>query len=164
MMAALPWLALALLGVAIASAIGAVAARSLFVTCMHVVTTGVSVAAATLVLQAGTGGLALALFAAAWAPVLLLAVTLLSARATKAGPSRFPIVSIIAAVLAACAIWFPLFELSAVAPTGIPHAFHGLAFWLAPIVLVAGAGCVGVLGYGERGVLTRDAPTRGSGV
>ncbi len=155
MMAALPWLALALLGVAVASAIGAVAARSLFVTCMHLVTTGVSVAAAVLLLQAGEGGLALALFAAAWAPVLLLAVTLLSTRATRAERRGAPIVSIVGASLAACAIWWPLFELAAVAPTGIPHEFHGLAFWLAPIVLVAGAGCVGVLGYGERGALTR---------
>jgi hypothetical protein len=155
MMAALPWLALALLGVAIASAIGAIAARSLFVTCMHVVTVGVSVAAAALVLQAGEGGLALALFAAAWAPVLLLAVTLLSARATRAERRRFPILSIVGAALAVSAIWWPLIELAGAAPTGIPHVFHGLSFWLAPIILVAGAACVGVLGYGERGALTR---------
>lgn len=155
MMAAMPWLALALLAVAIACAIGAVAARSLFVTCMHLVTTGVSVAAAVLLLQAGTGGLALALFAAAWAPVLLLAVTLLSARAARAERRGFPIASMAGALVAAGAIWFSLFELAAVAPTGIPHVFRGLAFWLTPIVLAAGAGCVGVLGYGERGALTR---------
>ena len=46
MSAILPWLAGALLGVAIATAIGAVLARSLFVTCVHVTVTGVAVAAA----------------------------------------------------------------------------------------------------------------------
>lgn len=151
----LPWLALALLGVALASAIGALVARALFVTCMHVVTAGVSVAAAVLLLQAGEGGVALALFAAAWAPVLLLAVTLLSARAARAEKRALPIVGVAAAVLAACGLWWSLAELTTVAPTGIPHVFQGLAFWLAPIMLVAGAGCVGVLGYGERGALTR---------
>ena len=70
MSAALPWLAVALLGVAIATAIGAMVARSLFVTCVHVAVTGVAVAAAVLLLGADDGGLALAVFAAAWAPVL----------------------------------------------------------------------------------------------
>ncbi|MBL8545603.1 MAG: hypothetical protein JNL81_04020 [Hyphomonadaceae bacterium] len=155
MTVALPWLALALLAVAIASAIGAVAARAMFVTVMHLVTAGVSVAAAVLVLQAGQGGLALALFAAAWAPVLLLAVTLLSARSARASRRGLPLFSLAGALGAAIAIWWPLVELASVAPTGIAHQFQGLAFWLAPVVFVAGAGCVGVLGYGERGALTR---------
>lgn len=155
MIAALPWLALALMAVAIGSAIGALAARSLFVTCMHVLTVGVSVAAATLLLRGGDGGLALALFATAWAPVLLMAAMLLSARATKAARARLPWLSILGAVVVAGAIWWPLMELSTAAPVLPVHALDGLSFWLAPVLLVAAAGCVGVLGYGERGALTR---------
>jgi len=30
-----------------------------------------------------------------------------------------------------------------------------VGFWLAPLLLVAAAACVGVLGYGERGALQR---------
>ena len=163
MIAALPWLALALMGVAIACAIGALAARSLFVTCMHVLTAGVSVAAAVLLLRAGDGGLALALFAGAWAPVLLMAATLLSARATKATRGRLPWLSILGAAAAAAAVWWPLIELSAAAPAAPAHGLDGLSFWLAPVVLVVAAGCVGVLGYGERGAFTRGPSTRGFG-
>jgi hypothetical protein len=163
MIAARPWLALALMGVAIASAIGALAARSLFVTCMHVLTSGISVAAATLLLRAGDGGLALALFATAWAPVLLMAAMLLSARATKATRRRLPWLSILGAATAACAIWWPLLELSAAAPVTSSYALAGLGFWLAPVVLAAAAGCVGMLGYGERGPFTRGPLTRGPG-
>ncbi|MCX7356588.1 MAG: hypothetical protein NT015_00325, partial [Alphaproteobacteria bacterium] len=112
MSAILPWLAAALLGVAIATAIGAMLARSLFVMCVHVTVTGVAVAAAVLLLRADDGGVALALFAAAWAPVLLLAAMLLSVRATKAQQQhRFPWVSLLCAAVAAAAIWWPLFEL-----------------------------------------------------
>ncbi len=155
MIAALPWLALALMVVAIASAIGALAARSLFVACMHVLTVGVSVAAAALLLRGGDGGLALALFATAWAPVLLMAAMLLSARASKSARLRLPWLSVLGAAVAAGAIWWPLLELSAAAPVTPADALKGLSFWLAPVLLVTGAACVGVLGYGERGALTR---------
>ncbi|MEQ1489370.1 MAG: hypothetical protein ABL932_02360 [Terricaulis sp.] len=154
MSAALPWLAVALLGVAIATAIGAMLARSLFVTALHVTVTGVAVATAVLLLRADDGGLALALFAAGWAPVLLMAAMLLSARATKAPqPRRFPWLGLAAAALAAVTIWWPLFELVAAAPVAIGNELAGLSFWLMPLMLVAGAACVGVLGFGERGPL-----------
>lgn len=157
MSAILPWLAGALLGVAIATAIGAVLARSLFVTCVHVTVTGVAVAAAVLLLGADDGGVALALFAAAWAPVLLMAAMLLSVRATKTAQVRaFPWLSLLGAAAAAVAIWWPLLELAA-APAAIQGELAGLSFWLAPLLLVAGAGCVGVLGFGERGALRPGA-------
>lgn len=153
-MGALPWLALVLMGVAIASSLGALAARSLFATCMHVLTVGVSAAAAALLLHAGEGALAMALFAAAWAPVLLMATMLLSARVTKAR-RRLPWLGLFGAIAAAGATWWPFAEL-ATAPAAAPsHALGGLGFWLTPLIVVAAAACVGVLGYGERGALTR---------
>jgi hypothetical protein len=158
MSAILPWLAVALLGLAIATAIGAMLARSLFVMCVHVTVTGVAVATAVLLLGADDGGVALALFAAAWAPVLLMAAMLLSVRATKAQqPRRFPWLSLLGAAVAVVAIWWPLLELAIAAPVDIPNELTGLSFWLAPLVLVAGLGCVGALGFGERGSLRQRA-------
>jgi hypothetical protein len=159
MIAALSWLALALMGVAIASSVGALAARSLFVTCMHVLTAGVSVAASVLVLRSGQGGLALALFAAAWAPVLLMAAMSLSVRATKGAVRRLHWLSFLGAAVAMCAIWWPLAELLSAPPVAIGNELNGLSFWLAPLVLVVGAASVGILGYGERGALTRGRET-----
>ena len=159
MIAVLPWLALALMGVAIASSVGALAARSLFVTCMHVLTAGVSVAAAVLLLRSGQGGLALALFAAAWAPVLLMAAMSLSARATKGGARRLHWLSFLGAAVAVGAIWWPLAELLSAPPVTIRSELGGLGFWLTPVVLVVGAACAGILGYGERGALTRGRET-----
>jgi len=153
----LPWLALALMGVAIASAIGAIAARALFVTCMHVIAAGVCAAAATMLLRAGDGALAFALFAAAWAPVLLLAAMLLSARAVKSARQRLPWASIGGALAAAAALWWPLFELRGGGGAAASQPVAALGFWLAPLVFVAVATCLGALGYGERGALTRRA-------
>lgn len=155
MSAVLPWLALGLMGVAIAAAVGAIASRSLFVMCVHVATAGVSVAAAGLLLRGGQGGLALALFAATWAPVLLMAAMLLGARSAKGAQRRTPWLSWIGAAFATGAIWWPLLELRGAAPEMGAHALAGLGFWLAPIALAAGAACVGVLGYGERGAYAR---------
>jgi len=157
MMALLPYLALALVGVAIASAIGAVGARSLFVTCMHIVCAGVSVAAALLLVRGGAGGLALALFAAAWAPVLLLAAMLLSGRSVKAQRARLPWISLAGAAVAACALWWPLLELRGAAAVQMAPLVEALSFWLAPIAFVAVATCLGALGYGERGALEHGA-------
>jgi hypothetical protein len=153
MIALLPYLALALVGVAIASAIGAVLARSLFVTCMHIVCAGVSVAAAVMLVRGGEGGLALALFAAAWAPVLLLAAMLLSGRSAKAQRVRLPWISLVGAGVTACALWWPLLELRGAAAVHTANGVSALSFWLAPIVFVAVAACLGALGYGERGAL-----------
>lgn len=158
MSAILPWLAAALLGVAIATAIGAMLARSLFVTCVHVIVMGVAVATAVLLIGADDGGVALALFAAAWAPVLLMAAMLLSARATKAQqPRRFPWLSLLGAATAAVAIEWPLLEVAVAASVEIQNELAGMGFWLAPLVLVAGLACVGVLGFGERGSLRQRA-------
>ncbi|MEZ5960213.1 MAG: hypothetical protein R3C30_07250 [Hyphomonadaceae bacterium] len=153
----LPWLALALIGVAIASAIGAIAARALFVTCMHVIGAGVCAAAATMLLRAGDGALAFALFAAAWAPVLLLAAMLLSVRAVKSTRQRLPWASIGGALAAAVSLWWPLLELRGSDGAAVARSVAALSFWLAPLVFVAVATCLGALGYGERGALAHRA-------
>lgn len=157
MIAVLPWLALGLIGVAIASAIGALLARSLFVTCIHVTAAGVACAAAAMLLRAGDGALAFAVFAAAWSPVLLLAAMLLSARSTKSVRRSLPWVSLMSAGVAATAIWLPLLELRGATPAPAAQPVAALSFWLAPIVFGAVVACVGALGYGERGALTRRA-------
>ncbi len=157
MIAALPWLALALIVVATASAIGALLARSLFVTCTHVTAAGVACAAAAMLLRAGDGALAFAVFAAAWSPVLLLAAMLLSARSTKSVRRSLPWVSLVSAGVAATAIWLPLLELRGATPAPAAQPVAALSFWLAPIVFAAVVACVGALGYGERGALTRRA-------
>jgi hypothetical protein len=157
MIAALPWLALALMVVAIASAIGALAARSLFVTCMHLVAAGVSAAAATMLVRSGDGALAFALFAAAWVPVLLLAAMLLSTRSAKAPRRGLPWVSMLGASLAAVALWYPLLDLRGAAPAQASEPVAALSFWLAPLAFAAAAACIGGLGFGERGALGHGA-------
>src|SRR5262249_38645826 len=67
-------------------AVGALTARSLFALCMYVAAAAALATGAALALGAGDAGLGLALFAAAWAPVLLLAAMLLSGRTVK--PTR----------------------------------------------------------------------------
>lgn len=154
--AVLPWLSLALLIVATASAIGAIASRSLFVACVYLTTTGVCVAAMALISGDGEGGLALGLFAAGVVPGFLLAAMLLSGRTSKASAGRAPWLSVAVAGVAAAATWWPLLELSGHAPMpGVASAMTGLGFWLAPLMLVVAAACVGALGYGERGAFVR---------
>lgn len=154
--AAMQWFALVLTGAALAAAVSALLARSLFAMCIYLSATGALGAAAALALGAGDAGLAIALFAAVWTPLLLLAAMLLSARATKTVRRGVPWLSLLAAFAAVAAIF-------AVAPDlGAPvvdrsDATLAVSAWLAPLLLVAAAACVGVLGYGERGALQRSA-------
>lgn len=157
MTAVLPWFALGLLAAAIVAAFGAIAARSLFVTAMHLVAAGASVAAMVLVLGGGEGSLATALFAAAWAPVLLMAAMLLSARATRQARGRVPWLSMLGALVVAGAVWWPLAELAPMSAQAERHAAVGLGFWIAPILLAAATACLGLLGYGERGAIGDQA-------
>lgn len=157
MMEIFGWLALALIGVAIAASIGAIAARSLFVTCMHLVAAGVSAAAATMLVRSGDGALAFAFFAAAWAPVLLLAAMLLSTRSAKSPRRGLPWASVLGVTLAALALWYPLLELRGVAPAQAAEPVAALSFWLAPLAFAAVVACIGGLGFGERGVLAHGA-------
>jgi hypothetical protein len=152
----LSMIALGLMGVALAAAVGALMARSLFAMIMHLIACAAAVAVCVLLRGGGEGALAIALVGAAWAPVLLLAAMLLSARAVKPGGRRIPWLTAAAAALMAAATWAPLGELIAAAPTA-RAAPIALGFWLAPLLLVTGAACAGLIGFGERGVLSRSA-------
>ncbi|MGD9967005.1 MAG: hypothetical protein AB7T59_10820 [Hyphomonadaceae bacterium] len=150
----LQWLALALLGVAMIAAFGAMSARSLFVAVMHLAAAGVAVASVVLLLGSGEGALAVALLAAAWAPVLLLGAMLLSARAAKPPRALPTMLGWLGATIALPLLWWPLVELSAHAPTA-SLATTGSSSWIAPLVFVLAVVCLALLGYGERGALTR---------
>lgn len=157
MTAVLPLLALGLLAAAIVAALGAIAARSLFATAMHLAAAGASVAAMALVLGASESALAIALFAAAWAPVLLIAAMLLSARTTKQARQRVPWVSMLGALIVLGAVWWPLAELAPVGAVAGRRVAVGLGFWIAPVLLAAAVACLGLLGYGERGAIADEA-------
>jgi hypothetical protein len=141
---------------AIAAALTALSVRSLFAMCMGLAGAGACAAIALLALGAGEGALAMALFGAALAPVLMLAGVLLSARTAKAlkhGPIWF---SAVAASAAGAAIVWAAPEL-AVAPA--PPALSGAAApWLAALVFVAVLGVVALLGFGERGPFSGGEP------
>jgi hypothetical protein len=109
-----------------------------------------------LVLGGGESALALGLFATAWAPVLLLAAMLLSVRAAKDARRGLPWLSLIGVAALLCAIWWPLLQLGPIVDADVEYVPTGFGFWTAPLLFVAGVACVGLLGYGERGVLARD--------
>lgn len=155
MSAAVLWIALTLMGAGVVAALGAILARSLFAMCMQLIAAGGCVAALVLVLGASQSALALALFAAAWAPVLVLAAMLLSARAAKDARRGWPWLSLIGAASVLAAIAWPLVSLELAAPAG-PYTTLGAGLWLSPLLLVGALVCVGLLGYGERGSLERD--------
>lgn len=134
-------------------AFAALTARSLFALCMHLAAFGALIAAALLSLGAGEAGLGAALVIAAWAPLLLLGAMLLSARAAKTLRKGAPWASLAAAALAGGVLLLALPDLKAPAAAASGDAPGAIGFWLAPLVLVAGATCVGLLGFGERGAL-----------
>lgn len=150
-------LALVLLLGAVAAALEAITARSLLAMCGHLAAAGALIAAVVLLLGGGDGALAAALFAAVWAPVMLLGAVLLSTRAVKPLPRRRSWLSMIAAAGAAGVLLWSLTELPA-APAGEhADATLGIGFWIAPVILAAAAVCAGLLGYGERGAFGRKA-------
>jgi hypothetical protein len=149
-------LALVLLIAAIAAALEAIMSRSLLAMCGHLTAAGALVATVVLLLRGGDGALAAALFAAAWAPINLLGAVLLSARAAKPWRSVRAWLSALAAAAAAMALLWPLSEMPAAASAST-MATAGLGFWIAPVIAAAAAACVGLLGYGERGMFGRRA-------
>src|SRR5688572_19457257 len=153
------WVALVLTFGVIASALGAAMARSLYTLCMHIAAAGALAAAALLAHGAGDAALTQVLFGAGVAPFLLLAVLLLSTRAAKPMRRGRPWLTIAAAGVAASAILWAIPDLGAPAPVRIALAPDApIAPWLAPLILVAGAACVALIGFGERGALARLMP------
>lgn len=146
--------ALALIVAVIAAAFAALSARSLLALCLALAAAGAMAAAALLALGAGDAALATAIVVAAWGPVLLLGAVLLSVRSAKSFGSSAPWLSLLAAALAGGAIVFAVPDFGPPMPR-TQAAPDAIGFWLAPLLLVVGAGCVGILGYGERGALQR---------
>ena len=145
-------LTLALMVAVIAAALGALLARSLFMMCVCLVAAGAVATAVVLALGAPGAALALAIVATGWAPLLLLGGVLLSARATKGGRDDPPWLSIVVGAAVASAIVWAGADIGASIAAPLAAA-PSIGFWIAPLVLVAAGGCVGLLGFGERGVL-----------
>jgi hypothetical protein len=158
-MTALPLLACVLLTAALAICASAIASKSLFALAMRLAA-GASLAAAALVaLGASEAALVAALvFAIAW-PLVLLAVSLLSARAVKAAPNRLSWLASGAAACAVAAIAFSVLpELSVVASRATASAPQ-LPLML--LVFVSSTASVALLGYGERGEFNHRAQRSG---
>lgn len=125
-------------------------ARSLFAMCMSLASAHACAAVAVMGLGAGDAALMLALYGAGFAPVLVLAGLLLSARATKTYKRAPVLLAGVAATAAGAAMLWAAPELSAASPH-LLHASGAVAPWMAALLFVAALGCVGLLGYGERG-------------
>jgi hypothetical protein len=152
--ASMHWLALVLGLAALVASVAALMARSLFAMCMCIAAAGALATGVLLALRAGDAGLVVALFSAAWAPILLLGTILLSVRSVK--PMRgAPWFSLAAAGAAGTAIMWVVPDLTPAAAQA-SGGEGAVGPWLAPLLLVAAAACVGLLGYGERGALQRQ--------
>jgi uncharacterized MnhB-related membrane protein len=148
---ALPWISAiaAVLGLAIAIAV--LTSRSLFSVGIGLAAFSACMSVALAALGYGDGAVALALLGGAIAPVLFLAGVLLSGRAVKPRKRGAPWLSLIAGGLAAAAMVWAAPSLGAAQP--VAGSQSGAPIALAALVFIAVAACVGLLGYGERGVL-----------
>lgn len=156
---ALAILAVALSAGATALGVAALTARALFVSCAYLSALAALAAAAALLMGAGDGALALAVFGVALGPVLILCATLLSAPAVRARRS-FPWLSIAMGVGAALVLFAATMDLTPASRPVVGQQTDALGFWLAPLLLVSAAACVGLLGYGERGAFARRTERR----
>lgn len=146
------WVGLILIAFAVVSALGALAARSAFAMIMYLSVTAALSAVAMAAMGAGDAALGVALVGVALAPFLLMGAVLLSARASKR--SAFPWLSAALGLAALLPIGWALSDLRG-APSPADHGAGLSGLWPALIVFVAAAACVGLLGYGERGVMQR---------
>jgi hypothetical protein len=154
------WLALVLALGATVVAAAMLRARSLLVMAVCLAAIAALVSGAVILLGGGDGALAIVVVGVGLAPFLILAGLLLSARTAKTPPrgalwlSAFAIVAGLAGALS-------LGPELAVSPAPLGGG-EIAGVWLAVLVFAAGAGCAGLLGYGERGVLERREPGRES--
>jgi len=147
--------ALALALAAVVCALRALTARSMFTVSMSVAACGAACAGALLALGAENAAIGAALLGAGFAPLLLLAGTLLSAptvRATRKGPPWLALCAAIAPV--GVLVWSSFSLASRPSVLGVSA---DLAPWLM-LLAFAGVLCpIGLLGFGERGVLGRGS-------
>jgi len=157
MMAALtaqaaPWLAAGLALLVVFAAASVLGARSLFTASVAIAALCACAAGTLLALGQGEGALALALLGGGVAPALLLGGALLSNRAVQPRRGR-PWLSVFAAAAAAAAMLWAAPSTGGGEPISASRGGAPLA--LAAIIFVAVAACAALLGYGERGVLSR---------
>lgn len=133
------------------AAIAVLGARSLFGLCVALAALSACAAGALLALGRADGAAGTAVLGVGIAPIVLLSAVLLSARAAKPRRRGAPWLSIGAAALAAAAMVWAAPTLDLAPQIAAPH--EGAPLALAALVFVGLATCVGLLGYGERGVL-----------
>jgi hypothetical protein len=145
---------LVLAGIALALAVAALRARSLFVAGVCGGLIAATASAALLASGAVLPAVALTLFGAAILLVWILGGMLLSGNSVKTTRHGVPWLTLVAALIAAGLIMVVAPELSAThgAPSIEPV---GLPALLAALMFVAGVAVIGLIGYGERGALER---------
>jgi hypothetical protein len=157
------WGALLLTIFVILAALGAVTARSLFAMALYLAAAFAMAGAALLALMKPDAALALTLFGVAILPFLMLSSLLLSARVIKPGRKR-------SYLALAGALGVALIILVTIPDMGVlpPHLAMGpeaaprlpIAPLAAPLLFVGAAACLGLLGFGERGVFGRSERPR----
>ena len=152
-------LTIALLASALAAGFGLVMARSLVAMCVSLAAVGAATAALMALLGRGDGALALVLFSVGWAPLLLLAAMLLSARSVKGPRRRRPWLSMGAGGAIVGALVWATRELNEPA-AALVSAPPQLSVWPVVLIFVAATACVGLLGHGERGALHQGLAER----
>jgi hypothetical protein len=136
----------------IAVALAAALTRSLFVLTMLVAAFGALAAVTALALSAPQAGLVFALTGAGLAPLIFLAVLLLSGRTAKPrGRGRAWITA--AAIAIAVLLVLAVSAETSLAPRVAIEQTPSGALWLAALLLAAGVGGFGLLAFGERGAL-----------
>ncbi len=153
------WLGVALGFAALAAGAAAAMARTLLAACLYVCATAACAAASALALGASDGALALMIAGAGWAPIALLAGVSLSSRVVRSARKGRPWISIAAAAITAAAIiWAAHGRTGGAPPSTVAEAGASLNIWFALLALSAGAACIALLGYGERGAIQQSPP------
>lgn len=149
-------LALILIGAAAWAGFGALRARSLISAVMHTAAASACISAALVLRGAGDAALAAALLGVGWAPIVLMAGVSLSTRVVKQGGRGRWLPSAVAAAGAAGAmLWAGREVLSVTAARAAATA--PISVWLAAALFASGAAAFGLLAFGERGMIGREA-------
>lgn len=129
----------------------ALTSRSMLSIAICVGAAGAMAALVALGLGAGEVALGAAVALGGWAPLVLVALMLLTAGTTKR--SRSGPAWLIALPAATLAVAFPLTQPGS--SQSVIATPAGVAFWLSLVAMATGAVCIGLLAYGERGSFQR---------
>lgn len=129
-------------------ALAALLSRSVLSIAIVVAAAGVLLAIVALTFGGSDVALAAAVAFGGWAPIILVALMLLTAQTAR--QSRRNLAWLAALPAAALAVALPFGQLGLARQSAIA-APEGAVFWLCLILMATGAVCVGLLAYGERG-------------